>query len=192
MILVLSCLAFVLEGGALGYQVYSSALGINSEQLKVTVCTEPINVILSNSNIFELVSFVSVCVAVVGLLVMVVVIGVGCGSWRSRANDYVDGLPDAPANANANTHTGQEVVDFVDEYFTSGKFVGGTVVYVIALVGSLGHFGLMLAILVCYIVCTGIAFVSLIVMSGLSLIAFIFILVCLIKWSLLRCKLKSE
>jgi hypothetical protein len=66
----------------------------------------------------------------------------------------------------------------------------GSVFYGIAMVTNLGHFGLILSIMVSFIICGGVAFISLIVMSGLSLISLIFTIVCFIIWQIQRCKIK--
>lgn len=60
----------------------------------------------------------------------------------------------------------------------------GTVVYLVGLVGTLGHFALMLTIFVCFVVCGGVAFISLLVMFVLSGIGFVLVLVCFIKWQM--------
>jgi hypothetical protein len=67
----------------------------------------------------------------------------------------------------------------------------GSVLYGVAFVAILGHFALFLCILVSFIICGGVAFISLIVISGLSFLSFIFTLVSFIIWQIQRCKIKE-
>jgi hypothetical protein len=67
----------------------------------------------------------------------------------------------------------------------------GSVLYGVAFVAILGHFALFLCILVSFIICGGVAFISLIVISGLSFLSFIFTLVSFITWQIQRCKIKE-
>jgi len=78
-----------------------------------------------------------------------------------------------------------------DEYFTYCKMIVGSVLYGVAFVAILGHFALFLCILVSFIICGGVAFISLIVISGLSFLSFIFTLVSFIIWQIQRCKIKE-
>lgn len=187
---MLTCLGFLFEGGALGYQVYLSLIGINVDQQVVTVCNNEINTILSNSNLFFLVSFIGAALACLCLAAMVGLLAGGCCSWRGRQIDYVDQGPQGQADGDP-SRVNEQAKDFMDEYFTYRKLVLGTVVYTFAMVGSLAHFGLMATIMVSYIVCTGILFVNLLVITILGGLAFFLTIICFVKWQLIRCKLKA-
>ena len=88
--MVLTGIAFLLEGGALGYQVISGFIGINKTQVIYTVCSSSVNTILSNSNTFFIVALACAAIALITLAVMFVLILIGMCKWNSSEFKYVE------------------------------------------------------------------------------------------------------
>lgn len=67
-IIVLTTLSIALIVGAIIYQIIADKIGLNSTQVHYTFCADPINTILSNSNLFFLISLISAAVATLLLI----------------------------------------------------------------------------------------------------------------------------
>ncbi len=93
MIVVLTGIAFLLEGGALGYQGISGFIGINKTQVIYTACSSSVNTILSNSNIFFIVALACAAVALITLALMFILILMGMCKWNSSESKYVESGP---------------------------------------------------------------------------------------------------
>lgn len=76
-IIILTTLSIALIVGAIIYQIIADKIGLNTTQVHYTICGDPINTILSNSNLFFLISLISAAVAT--LLLVLGAVAICCG-----------------------------------------------------------------------------------------------------------------